>query len=367
MPEHELLWRQLTEIAPEGCTIVPKEHRDWLISMASVCLNCADMPEMRKARIRGLLLATYQAEYRYALAEKVAQRLSGVTDDVPEAAYALSAYYTNTRRYDLARGTLRGALACCDEGRMHLLLRQQLTDCEARASGAKSPYKPVPKADKERILADFAAHLAQLGVDENVPRKRAPSVKGILPLRQPGFRTFVAFDLETTCLFPERGNIIEIGAIRVVDGVVSEEKRFTFQELVFPHEHGIPDEVAELTGITNKMVASARTIQQVLPDFAAFVGTDILMGYNCFHFDCKFLLRACRQAGRDICNQCFDLLPWSKSLVEPLKLSPKGGLAALSRDLNIVNPQAHRALADAATTARAYLRLLELQENIPAK
>ncbi len=362
LPETERLWWELLAIAGNR-TIVPTEHRDWLIDLASRLLPDASIPQARKTRIRAFLLGTYQAEYRFAQAEKVVSRMMGQTAQVPQAACALATFLINTRRYEQAREVLREAMLYCDTGPLAFALRQCLADCEARESGLKAPYKPVPKANKETVLADFQAFLHTIGTDTVAPvRQKSRAPAGVLPLYKPGFRSFVAFDLETTGLSPESDNITEIGAVRVVDGVVAEEKRFCFQELVFPHEKPIPPQVEALTGITNAMVANARTIREVYPAFADFVGRDILVGYNCFHFDCKFLTRAARMCGMDLRNVCFDLLPWSKSLVDELHLSPSGGLNALSRDLHIVNPQAHRALADALTTARAYLTLLEMHQ-----
>ncbi len=352
MTEHEQLWLRLQEIAPDGRTYVTRDKRDALIDIASACLPCAEMSPERKIRIRGLLLATYQAEYRYAVAEKVAERLIGHTSAVPEAACVLGEYLTNTRRYDQARTILQDALLHCGRSPVRSELRRALSDCEERASGRKAPYRPVPREDKERVLADFRAHLVSLGVDMNAPRPVSSNMKK--SACKPGFRTFVAYDLETTGLDHALDNITEIGAVRVVDGRIVEQ----FQQLVKPHGRSIPPVVEKLTGITNEMVADAPAIQEVLPCFVGFLGDDVLMGYNSAHFDDKFLFRDANLCRQPIGNRTFDLLPWSKSLVDTLHLSPKGGLAALSRDLNIVNPQAHRALADAITTARVYLELL---------
>ena len=63
-------------------------------------------------------------------------------------------------------------------------------------------------------------------------------------------RTFVALDLETTGLNPERDAIIEIGAVRFRDG----EPQERFHTLVDPGRP-IPYEIQQLTGIGDADVA----------------------------------------------------------------------------------------------------------------
>ena len=58
-------------------------------------------------------------------------------------------------------------------------------------------------------------------------------------------QTFVAVDLETTGLRPKYDRILEIGALKVVNGELVE----TFQTFVDPRMQ-IPERITELTGIT---------------------------------------------------------------------------------------------------------------------
>ena len=88
-------------------------------------------------------------------------------------------------------------------------------------------------------------------------------------------KSYIAFDLETTGLNPEQNEIIEIGALKVRDGKVQER----FMEFVRPTEN-ISPVVMNLTGITNEMVADARSSRNVIPDFLDFCGDDILIGHN---------------------------------------------------------------------------------------
>lgn len=143
--------------------------------------------------------------------------------------------------------------------------------------------------------------------------------------------------------------------------MVVETEKFKFQELVHPYgkPRKISKEVTEITGITNKMVADARSVQDVFDDFADFIGDFVLVGYNNKRFDASMLRRAGRYANRIIYNKQFDLLPIAK---EKTKLED-AKLNTVANYFNIENPRAHRAYTDAITTARLYLALKQ-KENI---
>lgn len=101
---------------------------------------------------------------------------------------------------------------------------------------------------------------------------------------------FVVLDLETSGAAPSKGaRITEIGAIKVCRGQIIGE----FQTLVNP-EHGLPEFITSLTGITDSMLASAPTINSVLPAFMEFLGSHeetVLVAHNA-PFDLGFLMAA---------------------------------------------------------------------------
>lgn len=84
--------------------------------------------------------------------------------------------------------------------------------------------------------------------------------------------TFVVFDIETTGLSKETESITEIGAVKVVDGKVTDR----FSTFVNP-ERPIPAEITKLTGITNEMVADAPVITEILPRFLEFCQDAVLV------------------------------------------------------------------------------------------
>ena len=172
----------------------------------------------------------------------------------------------------------------------------------------------------------------------------------------------MAFDLETTGRSSKIDSIIEIGAVKVVGGKVVETGEFTFQELVQPLDHKkVLAEITELTGITNDEAYAARPIWEVLPDFMRFAGNAVLVGFNCMTFDSRFMVRAGRYSNWIIENKYFDVMRYAAQFKEQLGIDAKKvSLEELSGKLEIENPRAHRALADAITTARVFLKLKEL-------
>ena len=101
--------------------------------------------------------------------------------------------------------------------------------------------------------------------------------------------TFVVVDLETTGGSPGLNAITEIGAQKVRGGEVIGE----FQTLVNPGVP-LPPYITVLTGITESMLIPAPTIDQVLPQFLEFLGSEsdtVLVAHNA-PFDIGFLKAA---------------------------------------------------------------------------
>ncbi|MEO8398124.1 MAG: 3'-5' exonuclease, partial [Chloroflexota bacterium] len=95
----------------------------------------------------------------------------------------------------------------------------------------------------------------------------------------------VAIDLETTGLDSSTDEIIEIGAVRFRDGVVTDE----FSVLVDPGRP-IPTIVTSLTGLRDEDVIGKPKLLAVLPQLLAFVGDSVFVGHN-VGFDAAFLRR----------------------------------------------------------------------------
>lgn len=165
--------------------------------------------------------------------------------------------------------------------------------------------------------------------------------------------TFVSVDIETTGL-GESDAITEIAAVKFRGGEVLEE----FASLVNP-QRPIPPFITQLTGIDDELVASAPPLAQVLPrflDFADFPQT-ILLAHNA-RFDTRFLAAGCAQVGVEWpVPASVDTVLFSRAVL-PKPLVENHRLATMAKHFGIVNPHAHRALADAYTCFELFQRLV---------
>lgn len=167
-------------------------------------------------------------------------------------------------------------------------------------------------------------------------------------------KSYIAFDIETTGLDPIENEIIEIGALKVRDGRVAER----FMEFIRPLS-SISPMITSLTGITDEMVAGARSRSQVVGDFLEFCGDDVLIGHNVI-FDYSFVK----------CSAVKDGLTFEKMGIDTLKIAKKvhpdmesKSLGSLCDHYQIENKAAHRAYHDALATAKLYQTLAHYFEE----
>lgn len=192
---------------------------------------------------------------------------------------------------------------------------------------------------------------------EPIPSSAYPHPKEIY---SPSFHNFVAFDFETTGLSPAYDCIIEVGAVKVVNGEVVGQ----FQEFVRPYQKKVSAQITAITGICQSDVECAREMWEVIPDFLDFTDGFPLIGYNSSSFDIKFLERAGRYSHRYIENKHFDVMKYAKKVERKTLLNfTNHKLSTVSSTLHITNPQAHRALADAITTARVFVTLQRIENE----
>ena len=98
---------------------------------------------------------------------------------------------------------------------------------------------------------------------------------------------FCVFDIETTGLSAQSCKITEIGAVIFKNGEVSD----VFSTYVDP-ECPIPQNIVELTGITDEMVKGAPKTEEAVKNFLEFAGDRILIAHNA-SFDIGFIKKAC--------------------------------------------------------------------------
>ncbi|MFQ5552022.1 MAG: exonuclease domain-containing protein, partial [Gemmatimonadales bacterium] len=168
----------------------------------------------------------------------------------------------------------------------------------------------------------------------------------------PGPADFVTFDLETTDLFVDRCEIVEIGAARVRGGAVAA----TYRQLVKPARPIAPNATQEAHGYTDEDVATAPSFAEVWPDFRNFVGDDLVVVHNGHKFDLPVLRRMTEPWGGTESMRFFDTLPLARNL-----LSQSARLPDLAAHFGIDIGTAHHALDDSLTLVRVYGELNRLK------
>ena len=150
-------------------------------------------------------------------------------------------------------------------------------------------------------------------------------------------RTYVALDLETTGLNPDKDAIIEVGAVKFRDGEIVEE----FTTLVNPGRP-IPPEITMITGITDRDVLGAPPFERIEAPLMRFVGQAPVVGHN-VSFDLGFMRAHGLLAGN------IGLDTWELATIV-LPSQPGYSLGALAERFGLALPNAHRAADDAHAT-----------------
>lgn len=162
-------------------------------------------------------------------------------------------------------------------------------------------------------------------------------------------QSYVSIDLETTGLNPRTDKIIEIGAVKVIDGVIGE----SFSTLVNPGRK-LERRITELTGLREENLTGAPSIQEILPEVFQFLEELPLLGHSIL-FDFSFLKKA----------EVNERLIFEKQAVDTLKIARKYLADLEHRSLDFlcahyhIPHRAHRALEDARATDLLYRKLTE--------
>ena len=162
---------------------------------------------------------------------------------------------------------------------------------------------------------------------------------------------FVVFDLETTGFSPENNQIIEIGAVKVEKGAVTDR----FSTFVNPDEP-IPFEIEQLTGINDSMVLDAPRIEAVLPEFLRFCEGCALVAHNA-SFDVSFIASQARRQGLEFDPTVLDTVSLARQLLPNLN---RFKLDTVAKALNISLENHHRAVDDAGCTAEIFVKFIEM-------
>jgi DNA polymerase-3 subunit epsilon len=156
---------------------------------------------------------------------------------------------------------------------------------------------------------------------------------------------FAVVDLETTGWSPRAAAITEIGAVRVRGG----RRQGEFASLVNSGTT-VPAGIADLTGITDWMLASAPKQAEILPGLLNFARGCVLVAHNA-PFDLGFLLAACEDCGLAWPGfTVLDTVTLARQVMDPDEI-PDCKLGTLAGFFGARTAPCHRALADARATA----------------
>ncbi len=162
---------------------------------------------------------------------------------------------------------------------------------------------------------------------------------------------YVIFDIETTGFHNRTCKIIEIGAIKYFDGKVVDE----FSALINPKEK-LSQEIINLTKITDDMLETEPTIDQVLPKFIEFIKGTTLVAHNA-NFDVNFINKNYKDLFNDELDLSYiDTVTMAQLLMKGVK---NYKLNTLSASLGISLDNHHRAVDDAKACTSIFQHLLD--------
>ena len=165
----------------------------------------------------------------------------------------------------------------------------------------------------------------------------------------------VCFDIETTGLNKKYEVIIEIGAVVLKNGEITD----TFNTFVSPGRLLSP-EIIRLTGITDEMLEGAPSQKEALEAFLAFAGDRPLAAHNA-DFDMGFIAAGCRKYGIPFHNPSVDSLILAQNLLPDLG---KYKLDIVAEHLKLPAFNHHRASDDAATVAYMLPPFFQMMEKM---
>ncbi len=198
----------------------------------------------------------------------------------------------------------------------------------------------LPKGSEFQIIYGMEAYLVD-DLKEIVENSRNQSLADV----------YVVFDLETTGFSPVNNRIIEIGAVKVVKGQITER----FSAFVNP-EVPIPFEIEKLTGIRDDMVMDAPKVEEILPKFMEFCQGVVMVAHNA-GFDMSFISKNCQRQGLACDYTVVDTVALARVLLPALN---RFKLDTVAKALNVSLDNHHRAVDDAACTAEIFVKFITM-------
>ena len=222
----------------------------------------------------------------------------------------------------------------------------------------QSNVKDIPpmntsNIDDSSITVD---HAPQIMVKINNPYRSKRDTDKPKLIRK-SLNDYCVLDLETTGLYSDIDNIIEIGILKVRNNIITDR----YSQLINP-EKNIPKKITRITGITNEMVVDMPTIDKCIYDVYSFIDNDIILGHNT-NFDLKFLHSLQNNFNVEFDNDYMDTLSLSRRTIANL---PNYKLTTLREYLHL-HENSHRSIDDCIATKELYDYLKSIHELLNAK
>ncbi len=163
--------------------------------------------------------------------------------------------------------------------------------------------------------------------------------------------SYVVFDIETTGFSPEKNRIIEIGAVKVEDGKITDK----FSTFINP-DVPIPFDIEQLTGINDSMVLDAPRIDIVLPQFLEFCRGCAMVAHNAA-FDIGFITYNAHSLGLEFSPTVLDTVALARLLLPNLN---RFKLDTVAKAVGVSLENHHRAVDDAGATAEIFVEFVKM-------
>lgn len=183
--------------------------------------------------------------------------------------------------------------------------------------------------------------------------KRRVASKHSAARRNKPLDAYVVLDVETTGLDAAKNEIVEIGALKILDG----QETDSFEALIKPRG-SLPDMITRLTGLSDEeLQQKGEKLDIVLERFLCFLGSLPIVSHN-VSFDCCFLDAACEACGiEELDNDRVDTLEMAR---KRLRNMPDYHLETLAAYFGIPIEGSHRSLPDCRMTHGVFSKLIEL-------
>jgi DNA polymerase-3 subunit epsilon len=177
---------------------------------------------------------------------------------------------------------------------------------------------------------------------------------------------FVVLDTETTGFDYDNDRILCIGAITLLNGVISIPDSFE----IYIHQDHYDKKSAQIHGILKDWVMDKPSELEALQQFLAFLGDSIIIAHHTI-FDLTMIKRALERNGLPhLTNKTLDTaFLYKKTLIMSnlLERKEKYALDDLADKFDISKKDRHTAMGDAYITAIAFLKIVKKLKDLKGK